>query len=107
MFSKSLPEYVRFQKPILILITVAILLCMLLLPRLVPAQSLQTPNTLTLDESAARPKATLADVKLLVGRWKGGFLGSTAEEVWLPAAGGSMFGSFRLYKEKEVVFYSA
>jgi hypothetical protein len=84
---------------------VATMLGLLLLPTLVSAQSSQTANTLTLDDSSARPKATLGDIKMLVGHWKGGFLGSTAEEVWLPAAGGSMLGTYRLYKEKAVVFY--
>ena len=83
----------------------AILSGILLLPSMVRGQSAQTPNTLRLGESVARPKATLADLKLLVGHWRGGFLGSTAEEVWLPAAGGSMLGVARLFKEKEVVFY--
>ena len=84
---------------------VAVLLGMMLFPSMVSAQRPQTPNTLTLDDSATRPKATLADVTLLVGHWKGEFLGSTAEEIWLPAAGGSMLGVARLYKENEVVFY--
>lgn len=84
---------------------VATMSCMLLLPTPVDAQSWQTPNTLTLDDLSARPRATLADIKMLVGHWKGGFLGSTAEEVWLPAAGGSMLGTYRLYKEKAVIFY--
>lgn len=65
------------------------LLCLLLLPGLAAAQNQQTPNTLTLSASAPTPKATLADVALLVGHWKGGFLGSTAEGIWLPPAGES------------------
>jgi len=84
----------------------ATLLCLLLLPGLAAAQSRQTPNTLTLSASAPRPKATLADLALLVGHWKGGFLGSTAEEVWLPPAGGSMFGAARIYKDTAVMFYA-
>ena len=84
---------------------VATVLCLSLFPRVLPAQRLQTPNTFALDASAARPKATLADLTLLVGHWQGGFLGSTAEEAWLPAAGGSMLGVARLYKDKDVVFY--
>ena len=83
----------------------AALLGMVLPSSMVCGQSPQTSNTLTLVESAARPKATLADLKLLVGHWKGEFLGATAEEVWLPTAGGSMLGTFRLYREKEIVFY--
>lgn len=84
---------------------VTTLLCLLLLPGLAAAQSQQTPNTLAFSESAPRPRATLADLTLLVGHWKGGFLGSTAEEVWLPPAGGSMFGAARLFRDTEVVFY--
>lgn len=65
----------------------------------------QTPNTLSLDNTTERPKATLEDIRLLVGHWKGEFLGALAEEVWLPPAGGSMLGVFRLYKDDRVLFY--
>lgn len=51
------------------------------------------------------PRATLADVALLVGSWRGEFMGSVAEEVWLAPAGGTMVGMFRLFKEDRVVFY--
>jgi len=68
-------------------------------------QSQQTPNTLSLDNPTERPKATLADISLLVGHWRGEFLGATAEEVWLPPAGGSMLGVFRLYKDDQILFY--
>ena len=81
------------------------LLCLFLSPGVMPAQSMQTPNTMQWDGSAVRPKATLADLAMLVGHWRGGFLGSTAEEVWLPAAGGAMLGTARLFKEEAVVFY--
>jgi|GEM_PF-5137102 len=52
----------------------------------------QTEHTLKLEEKAARPKATMADVKLLERHWKGDFLGAKAEELWLPPAGGAMAG---------------
>ncbi|MGI8838240.1 MAG: hypothetical protein ACR2H4_16625 [Pyrinomonadaceae bacterium] len=42
----------------------ASLLCILLLPGLLAAQSQQTANTLKLNEATGRPKATLADIKL-------------------------------------------
>lgn len=77
----------------------------LLSPGMLLAQSRQTPNTLKLDKPTERPKATLADVSLLVGHWQGEFLGAMAEEVWLPPAGGSMVGVFRLYKGDKVQFY--
>jgi hypothetical protein len=84
---------------------VAASLCVLCLPNLASAQSQQTANTLKLDEGAPRPKATLADIGLLVGHWQGPFLGATAEEIWLPVAGGSMLGVYRLYQEGKVVLY--
>jgi hypothetical protein len=69
------------------------------------AQVAQTEHTLKLEEKAARPKATLADVKLLEGHWKGDFLGAKAEELWLPPAGGAMAGVFRLYEGDKAMFY--
>lgn len=81
------------------------MLGLLLSPGLLLAQTQQTPNTLRLDRSDERPKATLADATLLVGHWRGEFLGSMGEEVWLPPAGGTMLGVFRLYREDRVVFY--
>lgn len=81
------------------------LLVTLLAPATVVAQSAQTANTLKLDNPAVRPAATLADLQPLVGHWKGEFLGATAEEIWLPPAGGSMLGVFRLFKGDAVVFY--
>ena len=76
-----------------------------LLPAAVAAQGPLTPNTLKLDDSAKRPRATLSDVALLAGHWHGPFLGATAEEVWLPAAGGQMAGIARIFKQDAVVFY--
>ena len=80
-------------------------LSLLLGPRVLIAQTQQTPNTLKLEESAPRPKATIEDVGLLVGHWEGEFLGSMAEEIWLPAAGNSMLGMFRLYGDDGLLFY--
>ncbi|MBK9709502.1 MAG: hypothetical protein IPO77_21690 [Acidobacteria bacterium] len=84
---------------------VAIILCIMSLSGIAAAQKPQTANTLTLEDPARRPKATLADLSLLVGHWQGEFLGANAEELWLPAAGGSMVGLFRLHKEGKIVFY--
>lgn len=52
-----------------------------------------------------RLRATLADLRMLVGHWRGAFLGGTGELVWLPPAGGTMVGVFRLYRADAVVFY--
>jgi hypothetical protein len=83
----------------------AVFLTTLCLPAAGAAQSRQTANTLKLDDASRRPKATLADVSLLVGHWRGDFLGATAEELWLPPAGGAMLGVFRLSNAGKVVFY--
>ena len=63
------------------------------------ADGTNTQHTMQLEEGQPRPQATLADVALLVGHWRGPFLGGTAEELWLPAVGDSMAGIFRLYAE--------
>jgi hypothetical protein len=64
-----------------------------------------TPNTLKLAPGAAPPKATLADAAMLIGHWRGEFLGATAEELWLAPAGGAMAGIFRLVEKDTVQFY--
>lgn len=71
----------------------------------VMAQSPKTPNTLSLDASSQPARATLNDMKLLVGHWQGDFLGGVAEELWLPPAGGAMVGVFRLVSQGRVEFY--
>lgn len=72
---------------------------------IVNAQVKYTANTLKLNEGAARPKAAIADLKLLIGNWRGDFLGSTAEELWLEPVGGAMIGMFRLYSKEKPIFY--
>jgi len=69
------------------------------------AQSQHTEHTLKLDDSEARPPATLADVEWLVGSWAGPAFGGTAEEVWNPPSAGSMLGMFKLVQDGEVTFY--
>ena len=85
--------------------TAALFFCVALLPGIAAAQGQLTPNTLKLDDPNARPKASLADLKLLVGHWRGEFMGGIAEELWLPAAAGSMLGVYRLHKADKVVLY--
>ena len=51
------------------------------------------------------PRATLADFAWLAGHWTGTGLGGSSEEMWMPAAGGAMLGSFRQMKDGAVVFY--
>jgi hypothetical protein len=52
-----------------------------------------------------RPKATLADMKWLEGRWCGNALGGFVEELWSEPRGGAMMGMFRLVKGNDPVFY--
>jgi hypothetical protein len=51
------------------------------------------------------PKAEISQISWLEGHWKGEALGGFAEESWLPIAGGSMVGTFRLIVNDEVSFY--
>jgi hypothetical protein len=64
-----------------------------------------TPNTLRLAADAPRPKATVADLAWLAGRWTGEGLGGRIEETWSPPDAGSMVGYFRLVKDGKPVFY--
>jgi hypothetical protein len=65
----------------------------------------QTANTIRLAADAPRPKARVADLAWLVGRWEGQGLGGTMDEVWSEPAGGAMVGYFRLVKDGKPVFY--
>ncbi len=65
----------------------------------------QTANTIRLAADAPRPKARVADLAWLVGRWEGQGLGGTMDEVWSEPAGGAMVGYFRLVREGKPVFY--
>lgn len=69
------------------------------------AQVKQTANTLKLADGAARPKATIADLKPLIGNWRGDFMGAGADETWLEPAGGAMIGMFRMYTKDKPGFY--
>ena len=44
-------------------------------------------------------------MKWLSGHWRGRAFGGLIEEVWTPATGGSMMGSFKLIVENQVQFY--
>lgn len=69
------------------------------------AQTLLTEHTRTRDAAATPPSASVADVAWLTGRWVGEGLGATAEEAWLPPAGGAMAGVFRIVRDGSVEFY--
>jgi hypothetical protein len=59
------------------------------------ATNAQTANTVKAPEGPG-PKATLADMRWLVGHWKGTGLGGVSEEMWSEPAGGAMMGMYRL-----------
>lgn len=69
------------------------------------AQTAHTEHTLTPGEGTPRPRASISDVTWLAGRWVGEGLGAAVEEAWLPPAGGTMSGVFRLIRDGEVAFY--
>jgi hypothetical protein len=82
---------------------------MLLMSAVVAAQEspsqTQTPNTVRLAADAPRPKAQIADLAWLAGRWVGEGLGGTMDEVWSEPSGGAMVGYFRLVRDGKPVFY--
>ena len=51
------------------------------------------------------PSATLEDVTWIQGHWRGEAFGGQIEEIWSPALGGSMMGSFKMVMKGEVSFY--
>ena len=69
------------------------------------AQTSHTEHTLRLDDGTSPPPASVPEAAWLVGRWEGRGLGATAEEAWLPPAGGAMAGVFRLARGDSVMFY--
>jgi hypothetical protein len=69
------------------------------------AQERQTEHTFKRSAAAERPRATLADMKWLEGRWVGAAFGGKTEEQWSAPDGGAMVGWYRLVKDGKPVFY--
>ncbi|MFN2385191.1 MAG: DUF6265 family protein [Thermoanaerobaculia bacterium] len=67
-------------------------------------QAGSTPNTLKLEKSQASPKAKVADLAWLTGRWVGEFMGGRGEEIFAPPEGDTMIGMFRLVRDGKIVF---
>lgn len=63
------------------------------------------PNTIFQEEGKDSPAADLNDIVWLAGHWQGEAFGGLTEEIWTPALGGSMMGSFKLVNDGEVSFY--
>ena len=85
--------------------TLIMLLASTAAPAQEPPTQAQTPNTIRLAADAPRPKAQIADLAWLAGRWVGEGLGGTMDEVWSEPAGGAMVGYFRLVRDGKPVFY--
>lgn len=64
-----------------------------------------TDHVFRLDKDEPRPAATLADVSMLVGAWRGEAFGKTFEETWNLPSAGSMVGMFKLVDGDDVAFY--
>jgi hypothetical protein len=62
-------------------------------------------HTLRLERKENMPRARIAGIAWLAGRWVGGNPGESTEEIWSPPLGDSMMGSFRLVKNGKVAFY--
>ncbi|GJM29687.1 MAG: hypothetical protein DHS20C17_23220 [Cyclobacteriaceae bacterium] len=62
------------------------------------------PNTMLLEQGAESPAATLEVASWITGAWEGEGLGGYCEEIWSPAKGGSMFGTFRVIKNHQLQF---
>ncbi len=69
------------------------------------SQSMNTPNTLKLDDTDARPEAKIADVAWIAGHWQGEAFGGVSEEIWSPPLGGAMMGMYKVVKDDAVAFY--
>lgn len=69
------------------------------------SQTQNTPNTLALDASSQRPKATIDRVAWLAGAWTGNGLGGETEEVWSEPSGGTMACTFKLLHDGKPAMY--
>jgi hypothetical protein len=92
----------KAQRNLSALITV---LTTLLSIQVMYAQREQAPHTLNLDEKAASPPASVADLKWLTGHWTGPAFGGVCDEIWSQPSRDSMVGMFRLVKNGKTMFY--
>ena len=65
----------------------AVLLGAVLTTPVARAQVGNSPNTLKLAKRESSPKARIADMAWLAGRWVGEFMGGKGEEVFAPPQG--------------------
>ena len=62
-------------------------------------------NTLNYNDEKGSPKATLQDVKWIVGNWTCEALGGICQETWSEPIGNSMMFNFKLVVDGKVAFY--
>ena len=62
-------------------------------------------DTQDASETPISAEPSVNDFAWLAGSWRGEGLGGICEEIWSPALGGTMMGTFRLVKDDKVVFY--
>jgi len=65
----------------------------------------KSQHTLSLQDGASSPKATIEDVAWIAGHWRGEAFGGITEEIWSPPIGNAMVASFRLVVDDKVSFY--
>lgn len=83
-----------------------ILICWLwLMPFVASLGQTDTTNTLTLADNESPPKATLACIEWLTGRWVGNAFGGITEEIWSPPLANSMMCVFKSVVGDKVNFY--
>jgi hypothetical protein len=71
------------------------------------SQSMNTENTLKLDDPEKRPAAKIADVAWLAGSWAGDGLGGQLEELWSAPSAGTMVGAFKFIRDGKPFIYEA
>ena len=67
--------------------------------------SAQSSNVIIKEGEFESPVASLKDIAWLAGHWRSEVLGGIAEEICLPASGGSMAGLFKLVVKEKTNFY--
>ena len=65
----------------------------------------KSQHTLSPEDGASSPKATIEDVAWIAGHWRGEAFGGITEEIWSPPIGNAMVASFRLVVDDSVSFY--
>jgi hypothetical protein len=68
------------------------------------AQVKLTEHTLKADPQEIQGEGKITDFSWLTGYWKGKGFGGNCEELWMPARGGQMHGTFRFESEGKLSF---